>query len=34
MTSEELKSINPRVLRLIKALGTETLTRRGICGNM
>ena len=26
--------INPRILRLIKAIGTETLTRRGICGNM
>ena len=34
MTSEEIYNINPRVLRLIKALGTETLTRRGICGNM
>jgi len=34
MTSEEIKNINPRVLRLIMALGTETLTRRGICGNM
>lgn len=26
--------INPRLIRLIKAIGTETLTRRGICGNM
>ena len=26
--------VNPRLVRLIKAIGTETLTRRGICGNM
>ena len=26
--------INPRLIRLIKAIGTETLTRKGICGNM
>lgn len=32
--TEELKHINPRLIRLIKAIGTETLTRRGICGNM
>lgn len=28
------EQINPRLIRLIKAIGTETLTRRGICGNM
>ena len=26
--------ISPRLIRLIKAIGTDTLTRRGICGNM
>ena len=26
--------ISPRLVRLIRAIGTETLTRRGICGNM
>ena len=26
--------ISPRLIRLIRAIGTETLTRRGICGNM
>ena len=31
---KEIKNINPRLIRLIKAIGTETLTRRGICGNM
>lgn len=34
MESTDLKHINPRLIRLIKAIGTETLTRRGICGNM
>ena len=32
--TEELKYINPRLIRLIKAIGSNTLTRRGICGNM
>ena len=34
---EEQKSreiVNPRLVRLIMSIGTETLTRRGICGNM
>lgn len=26
--------ISPRLIRLIKAISTDTLTRRGICGNM
>ena len=26
--------VNPRLVRLIMSIGTETLTRRGICGNM
>lgn len=30
----EQNSVNPRLVRLIKAIGKETLTRRGICGNM
>ena len=34
MTAEELNSIDPRLIRLIRAIGTETLTRRGIMGNM
>ena len=34
MEADDLKNINPRLIRLIKAIGTETLTRRGICGNM
>ena len=34
MEVDDLRNINPRILRLIKAIGKETLTRRGICGNM
>ena len=32
---DELNNIvTPRLVRLIKAIGKDTLTRRGICGNM
>ena len=34
MEADDLKNIDPRIFRLIKAIGKETLTRRGICGNM
>ena len=34
MEANELRTMDPRMMRVIKAIGTETVTRRGICGNM
>ena len=34
MMENNNEHISPRLIRLIRAIGTETLTRRGICGNM
>jgi len=34
MPTNEPNILDPRLIRLLRAIGTDTLTRRGICGNM
>ena len=34
MEVSELRTMDPRMIRVIEAIGTEVISRRGICGNM
>ena len=34
MEVSELRTMYPRMIRVIQAIGAEVISRRGICGNM